>query len=379
MPVAAWWFGAWLAASPIEDAPLPLASGDCTPRAGPSTGILFVNFDGAVLQRDCGEDAHFNCSTLFDRFDGYVGPFIGTDAQRLTIIDGVKQDLAPYDVRVVTSRPPEDLDYTMILYGELGPQSFAGLAPYIDCGDRFLNDIAFAQGTTNPITGATVIVHEAGHTWGLEHVSSLFDNMFPVADSLSATFTDECQPLVADTELTLASGTCVLAHGEHCDLGFQRSHQELLARFGPAVPDLTPPIVDIVAPARDRPIQDGTVASLVIDLDDDRAPQIYGLEIHIDGASIFDGTSWGRFDSPLRLPGVGTYTLEVTASDDAGRSATATRIVEVVPATASREDQTRDVSDGCDIAGAPASQRHAWLALVALLGARRRRRPRGHS
>jgi len=319
-----------LAGAPIEDTALEPAFEDCLPRAAASPGVLFVNFDGAVLKENCGNDARYNCSSLYDRFDGYVGRFKGTTTQRAAIIDSVKQDLRPFDVLVTTVRPPPDVDYTMVLYGELGPQTFAGLAPYIDCGDRFLNDVAFAQGDESPITGATVILHEAGHTWGLEHVDSIFDLMFPVNDSVSASFTDDCQNVVADTELTPATGVCTLAHKTYCDLGAQQSHRELLARFGPSVPDTTPPVIFVDSPPKGGSIVAGTAANLVIEIADNRAPQVYDLTLSIDGDQVFQGVVWERFEAPLLVPTAGSYLLEVEATDPAGNGATVTHTIHVV-------------------------------------------------
>ena len=341
-----------LATAPIEDAALPIASGDCRPRAAGSPGVLFVNFEGAVLKKNCGNDARYNCSTLYDRFDGYVGPFKGTEDQRAAIIGSVKQDLKPFDVLVTTTRPPPEVDYVMVLYGELGPQTFAGLAPYIDCGDRFLNDVAFAQGDESPITGATVILHEAGHTWGLEHVDSVFDLMFPVNDSVSASFTDDCQNVVADTELTPATGSCTLAHTAFCDLGGQRSHSELLERFGPSVPDTTAPLIFIESPATRAPVVAGTAGSLVIEITDDRAPQVYDLTLRINGDLAFQGAVWERLEAPLLIPDPGTYLLEVEATDPAGNPATASRSIHVAAASAEDFALDRD-SSGCR-AAAPA-------------------------
>ena len=333
--------------------------------------------DGAVLQRDCGDDAHHNCSSLYNRFDGYVGPFAGTLNQQAAIIDQVRQDLAPYAIRVVTERPPPEVDYTMILYGDLGPQTFAGLAPYIDCGDRFPNDVAFAQGTPDPVTGATVIVHEAGHTWGMEHVESIFDNMFPVADSLSATFTDECQQIVGDTMLTPAAGTCVLLHQAHCDLAQQRSHQELLALFGPAVADVTPPVLSIDRPAADAVYPLGSTVPLVLTVTDEAGPQIFDLAFEMNGAFIGEDITWTRYERTLEFDQPGVYELAVTATDDAGNLDTRTVRFAVEEPEIDPESARRAVAPACRVgAHAPGRGLPAAAFLALMTAVRRRRAPR---
>ena len=77
-------------------------------RAAGRPHILYINFDGAVLRRGCGNDSRHDCSSLADLFAGYVGPFVGTDSRRLAIIQAVRKDLADFGIRAVTTRPPAD-------------------------------------------------------------------------------------------------------------------------------------------------------------------------------------------------------------------------------------------------------------------------------
>src|SRR5690606_3524356 len=111
-------------AAPIElsTPPLPLAPRPDVPRA-PRRGtpeILYINFDGAVLQAGCGNDSRYDCSTLAGLFDGYVGPFTGNLNQRMAILQATRKAVADFGIRVVVDRPPDDQDYTMVLYGDLG-------------------------------------------------------------------------------------------------------------------------------------------------------------------------------------------------------------------------------------------------------------------
>ncbi|MCA9713004.1 MAG: hypothetical protein KDK70_44680, partial [Myxococcales bacterium] len=119
-------------AGPIDpDAGLPLATAP-TPIAGPDVlahqpgtpTTLFVNFDGAVLQRGCGNDPKHDCSALADIFDGYVGPFTGHDGYKFSILQATRDDVEDFGVRVVIERPDDSVDYAMVLYGDLGEQSF---------------------------------------------------------------------------------------------------------------------------------------------------------------------------------------------------------------------------------------------------------------
>src|SRR6185503_11510518 len=80
-----------IATAPV--APAPLVA-DATPRKAGTPELLYVNFDGGVLHSGCGNEAHYNCSTLADTFDGYVGPFTGNDTQRISILQATRKTLA---------------------------------------------------------------------------------------------------------------------------------------------------------------------------------------------------------------------------------------------------------------------------------------------
>src|SRR5690606_19985352 len=175
-------FVAWApAAGGASDLALPLTTpaipaaelrAESSPRAAGTPETLYINFDGGVLQTGCGNDPRYDCSTLAHLFNGYVGPYDGNETQRISILQATRKDLQDFGVRVVVDRPPDDVPYTMVIYGDLGPQSFAGIAPYIDCEDRRGGDTSFTQGFGSSNTGSTVILQEAAHTWGLEHVDA---------------------------------------------------------------------------------------------------------------------------------------------------------------------------------------------------------------
>ena len=88
--------------------------------------------------------------------------------------------MAPYGVRVRWGeRPPPHLPYTMVLVG--GSPELFGVEPdkkgavcVIDCGNTGSRDTAFTFSGesfgSESARVARVIVHEAGHTFGLEHV-----------------------------------------------------------------------------------------------------------------------------------------------------------------------------------------------------------------
>ncbi len=372
----------------IATAPLPLATPDALPQAAARPHLLYINFDGAVLRRGCGNDSRHDCSTLADLFDGYVGPFVGDEGRRVSIVQAVRKDLADFGVRAITTRPPEDTGYTMVLYGDLGTQDFAGIAPYIDCGNLWPNDTCFAGAFQGSNIGSTIILQEAAHTWGLEHVNAPFDNLHPFVAAATPAFTDACNKIVANTDLVETGGVCNLVHEKFCEAGYQNSHRELLYLFGPAVPDTVAPVLEISSP------QDGSVHVLPVtipllgEVTDDLSPQFYDIKITRDGQQLYE-TEAIKLVLDLANPPAGEYDLEVEVVDDGGNKGRDRVRFTVLPAGSEDPDTDSDAgesatgtdtgaaedSSGCRVAGPPSDLAPlACLAPLAWLA--RRRRPR---
>ena len=361
--------------------PAPLVAGG-QPRAAGMPEILYVNFDGGVLHSGCGNEAHYNCSTLANTFDGYVGPFTGNDTQRISILQATRKELADFGVRVVVQRPPDDVPYTMVMYGDLGPQDFAGLAPYIDCEEVHPNDTSFTAAFDTSNTGSTVILQEAAHTWGLEHVDAEDDILNPFkAAGLHQNFHDECYPIVANTALEPTPGSCNIVHTRFCETGFQNSWQEMRYLFGPPVPDTSAPTLDIISPIDGETFVLPTTIPLTGDITDDLDPQFYRIQIFtlLDGEPLPDFPEQNKvaLDLLLQEPPPGDYEMRVVISDEAGNSAEDTVTFTILKEGSELpEDEPEvdddDESDGCRLGG---HEPHA-LALVVLAGLVRRRRTR---
>lgn len=355
----------------------PAPPSPLTPRAYGDPTYLYVNFDGAVLRGGCGNDAHRDCSTLATLFDGYVGPFDGNLIQRVSILQSALKDVADFGIRVVTRRPAEDAEYTMILYGDLGPQDFAGIAPYIDCGDLWPSDTAFANSYGNSNLGSTIILQEAAHTWGLEHVDAPFDNMHPFKTVSEQSFTDECHPIVASTDLDPIGGVCNQIHELFCETGSQNSWQELRYLFGPAVPDLVGPSLEITEPEDGATFVLPTEFHLRGTVDDDLWPQIYAITL-AQGDEVLVERSQAQVDFLLTNPPAGDYDMLVRITDLAGHVAEDRVRFTVLPEGSPLPDDDADAdADGCRVAArAPA---HALLLPLLLLARRRRRARSGPS
>lgn len=376
--------GRHLATAPVtQPAPPPPLAGPRRPAAaGGAPHLLYINFDGAVLRRGCGNDSRHDCSSLADLFDGYVGPFVGNDSRRVAIVQAVRKDLADFGVRAITERPPAELGYTMVLYGDLGEQTFAGIAPYIDCDNQWENDTCFAGAFQGSNIGSTIILQEAAHTWGLEHVNAPFDNLHPFVAQATPSFRDECSKIVSNTDLVEVGGACNLVHEKFCDAGYQNSYRELLYLFGPAVPDTSPPRLEITSPLADSVHVLPTTIPLLGEVTDDLSPQYYDVTITRDGQKLYTGEGH-RLELLLRDPPAGDYELEVVVVDDGGNAGKDRIRFTVLPAGSEDPDTDSDAGDteaaadgaGCRVVGPPSDLAHlSWGLPLAWLA--RRRRPR---
>ncbi|MCX4239989.1 MYXO-CTERM sorting domain-containing protein [Paraliomyxa miuraensis] len=367
-------------ALPLETPAIPTAElrADLPPRAAGTPETLFINFDGGVLQTGCGNDPRYDCSTLANLFNGYVGPYDGNETQRISILQATRKDLKDFGVRVVVDRPPEDVPYTMVMYGDLGPQSFAGVAPYIDCEDRRGSDTSFTQGFGSSNTGSTVILQEAAHTWGLEHVDAELDILNPFKSAgLNQSFRDECFRIVSDTDLTPTPGSCNQVHTQFCETGHQNSWQEMNLLFGPAIPDTTAPTLEITSPEDESTFVLPTTIALLGEVQDDLHPQFYRVEVYDHDQLIYTEDRIG-LDLLLINPPEGDYDLRVVIADEAGNTGedrvrfTILPEGSELPPEPEEEDPGDPTESGCRIGGEP-EPAPAWamLALLVLVRARR--------
>ncbi len=160
---------------------------------------LWLDFEGAGVVEAASDDSSAMpvqsrlapTSAVVPPFDSAPSaPQVTRDQAIASVVDRVRTLLQPYAVSVVTTRPAY-APYTRILIG--GTQTTIGLSSIeaglaeIDCGNAIDNDVAFdfAAEQTPDFGGvvgiANVAAHEAGHTFGLEHVTTPTDVMYAAA------------------------------------------------------------------------------------------------------------------------------------------------------------------------------------------------------
>lgn len=287
--------------------------------------VVFANFDGGDMN-DCGfwnNTPQDNCSAIFD---GTVLPFTGDAGRRAAVVQVMRNDLKQFGIVVTDVRPPSG-DYDMEMIGDWNPApggGFAGVAPSIDCFNGTGGEVSFTLDYTSSPTGiAKAVLQEIAHTWGLEHVDSKADLLYPTTQSVpDPTFVDECFPIVQldqNNQPIPDNAQCDNQHEQFCGQNQQNSYQELLQIFGPGEPDLTAPTVEITAPAEGAEVD--PKFDLKISTADNLTPQVLALSLKIEGPSAAetDPTAWpspSDLTYPIAGLAPGDYTVTAIVVDE---------------------------------------------------------------
>ncbi|MCB9755669.1 MAG: Ig-like domain-containing protein [Myxococcales bacterium] len=314
--------GEFYTLDPIPVSPENLVD-EIEPAAGPPyTNVLFLNFDGETL--GYGNDDSSANTTFIQQL---AGPFAayGAGNKRAATIQAVMSDWAAYNV-VITDQRPNNSPYTMCMTGPTNPfgGGVLGIAP-LDCNDQMKENIVFAFHSANDQfsadTQATTISQEIAHAYGLEHVNEANDIMNPYNAGGNPSFKDQCISIVPNQGQ-------ILCTQQHQQLGgcaggtSQNSHQELLAMFGAAAPDNTPPTVSVTYPSDGQTFDVGASFEITVDASDDQV--VDNVEIFVNGTGNMDNAA--PYALNVQNIPAGSYTVYAVATDSSQNTAQSSTI-----------------------------------------------------
>ena len=277
-----------------------------------------MNFSGAAFHSESGVWADHAPSNMVSagwelggnimNVPGFLeDAFIDEDhPNRQAVIDDVismvVQVLSPFDVQVVTHRPPID-DFTMIAVGGrwghwLNVESCTILGQAtMDCEESNPSNIGIMaseclfdnlglHGKDGRTILAHVILHEAAHTWGLQHNQTDGSIMCVTCANFNKSLEWGTGPVLEDGYNTCGTNTqddfaILMEHlGPHAD------HQAI-----PASPDDTPPSIEWVRPVDGQGVGEHPKACLsASDASGIQAVFLQAIAVLEDGSSIFLGT-----------------------------------------------------------------------------------------
>ena len=370
-------------------APLLALPAMASAEEGPRPATVYIDYDGGWLEG--GDDS------ALDQLGCIAGgvhypAFLGSRALTEQVTEQVRAIFEPFAVRVVDERPPEHLPYTKVMVGGL-PQALGldtgvgGYACVIDCGDAIDREtvLVFGDAVREPRELAQTVVHEVGHSWGLDHVLASELIMNPTTSGAERMLGDGCTALDDP-----AHAECLDRHAAFCDEpGTQDAVAELLAVRGPSEPDLSPPRVELRSPGDGERFVPGELVRVEVVVEDDRPA--FGWRLVVPEL----GWSQRGMDAvvELRFP-VGEHTVRVEAIDQAGNE-TAVEVALVVgdvdegeapepgddasgasgsesgDEVSAGDDDDDDAHGGCRI-GSTASPLGSFLLSLLLVAARRR-------
>ena len=273
--------------------------------------LLYLNFEGAHLQAGDDDPVAGKSTVLelqgvaqvdippFDTSNYNLPGRLSTRQDAIRAVAGwVAEKFGPFDVKVVTERPPDMVPYTMaVIGGTRGSlqleEGTLGIAP-MDCDDSYKANVvfAFAEELHDLKELAMVVVHEAGHSMGLAHVDQEDAIMYPYSSR----------------DVDWGAGN--VPDGQACDgSGYQDSFQVLTQNLGPR-PNPKPPWVEFVWPA-EQGIYLSTHTVLVQTADD---VVVSLVRYTLDGSPIAE-KEWPDFSFELPNLEPGQHELVAEAED----------------------------------------------------------------
>ncbi len=366
------------------DAPLPPPPAHLVP-ATPHVGArelgtpttLFVNFDGVELGECNPSNSKRNCHWY--NTDEPVPAFTGSIQTKVSVLQAMRRDAADFGIRITAVRPPESENYTMVVYG--GTEAHYGVlgsAPAGDCLDQRPNEIAFAHIDGDLVQwingGSTTALHEAAHSWGLDHVDADRTIMYPAGNNEPTAYGNGCYAVVADVELNPGVASCPDLNKSLCGAEDQQNAYTTLAElFGGPYVDVTAPTVTLREPADGQYFQAPADFDVVLDIRDDLHPQVYDAAFWLNDDAKPDARPF--IDDHFAVAGlpIGSWAFHIELTDAAGNATRLDFEIEV-----GEDPPPLPQEEGCAVSRAPRQGVSGPLALVVLLlpALARRRGPR---
>lgn len=351
--------------------------------AEPRRTTLFLDFGGGRVPL-VGVGGTNTCASGAFEFP----MFLGSERASQIALEEARRILAPYGVAVVAEPPPDALPYTHVRIGSepealnKDPQ-INGESCVIDCADAQPRDTVYmyadkwiSRVEIEPVAErelavqiGRIAVHEAGHSWGLEHTGGSESVMSRFPSAIPPAFVDGCQPLDLDPD---RPSQCPAEHAQHCDADAQDAHAELLAMFGPSGPDDQPPELTLVSPVDGVQVEPGATVTIEIEVDDDHGGVGWWLSVPELGWEHVP-TDRAQTSVSLTVP-AGVWTVRAEAVDHARNVRVVEAVIDARPLDEVDDEppMAPTAQCACRAPGTEDGSPAWWLWLPLLLGRRRR-------
>lgn len=386
----------------------------------PRKHTLYLNFTGGELKSGSDNSAE-SISSL--ALNGNYPVFGQGETKAVSVAQAVASDYAAFGVTIVYEQRPDKIaPYTMEMVGgdwtDVNLDSPAGgVAPGADCGALGQRHVVYTFESGSAVQMANTASQESGHAYGLDH-SLNCGSVMSYCGGGDGQFFDQCDTLCEAACQGPGSIGCNPTHQMFCPEGQQNEAAELAMIFGGNEPDMEPPTAEIQSPADGTELDAGADVQFRAVVSDNYGGYGWKFLFKKDGEVIFDQVDYERDVDDMYRPAVnltkldpGVYELAIEVHDQFGGVAMDSVTVAVggavadtgsggvdgtgdggSDAAASEGDGTAAGSDGTGASGqdgtgddgggkadcacrsdAPSSPTALALALLALVGLRRRR------
>ncbi len=308
------------------------------PVAATVSNIIYLNNCAGGCQLSPGQNnAPLDRSSIVNSAVN-IPAYTGTAAQWNQIVACVRQTYAPFNVQIVTDRPPAGTNYHMAIVAgravNAGQQNgVLGVSPF-SCG-YISNAISFTFANEAPssiLDLCWTVAQETAHSWGLDHK---YDNRDPMTYLQSGP---------AQKAFQNAAGSCGEYNARQCSCTYAQtgsqqmnSYALIMAVFGANVPDTTAPVVAISSPTANAQVTPGfTVTATVSD-----NIAVAKAELRLDGTLVGTKTTAPWTWTTGATLAEGTHRVQVTGFDAANNMASA--FVDVVYGTPDPGDMPGDM------------------------------------